>query len=371
VILVGVLLAAAGLALVRIQCVGHRPVPISEEDRTAQKGTDARLDVAHLDLAAGSFRRFYRVNYLPSRFKLCENVNAYYNPATALPATQLDADSIQFLQMMFPRMALNYIPPPGTPNQYDWNNDGIFDPQAQWILEGDQCLIFFLGGLQQQASADHPAACVGFSTNPLAPTNRAVSNPSGTSAATIDNTRLPDRIRPFYEFEGSRLTLLPHPAMKTPDRDHQAPFLSYLDPWRKQPYLYFSSYKTSNGYNRYFRFEFPAAKLSDCHSAGVWPYASALGPKARFYRDDSFQLVCAGPDGRFGPGSRVESYTPEAGFGGAPWPDVPAGTPTEQAPAPGVWLPAKGALIYPPGSAGADDLTNFYAAPMGTPGRNP
>ena len=51
-----------------------------------------------------------------------------------------------------------------------------------------------------------------------------------------------DRIAPFFEFKSNRLVQWPNTAPYFP---------SYLDGYGKIPYAYFSSYKTSNGYNRY------------------------------------------------------------------------------------------------------------------------
>src|SRR5262245_19033509 len=72
----------------------------------------------------------------------------------------------------------------------DWNGNGGIDAPnggGDVILEGDQCLVFFLGGIPDNLSA--VPNCRGFSTNPANP-----------AAATSD------RIGPFYEgFTAGRL----------------------------------------------------------------------------------------------------------------------------------------------------------------------
>jgi type II secretory pathway pseudopilin PulG len=296
-----------------------------------RKTVQARTEMTQLSAAVDNFKRQFKVDYLPSRIKLCENCNLYYNPTTGQPATQLDVDSLQFLGRMFPRANFGFVGA-GVPNQYDWNGDGVVSP-TPWILEGDQCLVFFLGGIQVPQSAGAPFACLGFSTNPANPT--AVGG---------------DRIKPLYDFSTSftRLAFLSHSAMDlsaSGGPNYSAPFYSFLDPWGA-PYLYFSSYKTTNGYNRYFGTAGvggPAPAMSDCQSQnspnGAWPYASFVGATQRYYREDSFQIISAGPDGKFGLGSFTAAWTP----------------------------PTAGAF-YPSGTAGADDLSNFYDHSLGTAG---
>ena len=109
-------------------------------------------------------------------------------------------------------------------------------------------------------------------------------------------------------------------------------YLSYIDAYQnsnKQVYAFFSSFNGQNGYNRYS--DGNGNVLSDCASLGVFPYQQSVG--GPFQKPDSFQIICAGKDGKFGAG--------------------------------GVWSPSTAATVYPAGSAGFDDRSNFYDTSLG------
>jgi hypothetical protein len=129
-----------------------------------------------------------------------------------------------------------------------------------------------------------------------------------------------DRTGPFYDFESYRLKDLKGNG-----------FFSYLDAFRQQPYAYFNSGSAPNGYNAFGQ--------SDCLSLGVWPYAEAMEPSVRYINPDGFQIICAGPDGKFGSGTVLP--------GGPAWTARTAGN------------------VYPPGSPGSDDLASFHSFPLG------
>src|SRR5262249_47369024 len=151
-------------------------------------------------------------------------------------------------------------------------------------LEGDQCLVFFLGGI--------PAAGGGT---------------LGVSADQADpSLGTAQRKGPYFKFESSPLF----------DRAGLGLY-SYAGPpvtppqgtgWVGTPYAYFSSYKQQNGYLRY-----AAALGSDCQTLQVSPYSEAL--TTRFLNPSGFQIISAGKDGIFGRGSLT---TPPAPMGG-PW----------------------------------------------------
>ena len=131
------------------------------------------------------------------------------------------------------------------------------------VLSGDQCLVFFLGGMV----VGSPPEAQGFSTDSRNPTR-------------LDT----DRIGPFYSFPSNRLSQV-----------NGNGFFSYNDPYGT-PYAYFSSYKTPNGYNRYFNL----FKNSDCFNFNnlvVWPYYSSAG---KYHNPKSFQIISAGKDNTFG-----------------------------------------------------------------------
>ncbi|MCS6850723.1 MAG: prepilin-type N-terminal cleavage/methylation domain-containing protein [Gemmataceae bacterium] len=162
------------------------------------------------------------------------------------------------------------------------------------VLQSDQVLVFFLGG--KQGGTSRNGSCYGFSDDPQNP-----FNPVGLG-----------NIRPFYEFRSDRLVDVRGNG-----------FFSYIDyynnPINPMPYIYFATDpRMGNSY-------VPASAF------GVSPYYSVPSP-IRFINADSFQIICAGADGRFGPGGL---YQPAVG--------VPNGTP------------------------GWDDLANFHPNKLGIP----
>ncbi|HZT83507.1 MAG TPA: type II secretion system protein [Gemmataceae bacterium] len=240
-------------------------VPAVQKVRQAAIRAKVANDISQLSNAIGAFESHFNVGPPPSRIKLSETGNYDLSlNANGQPNNRLDVDSLAYLKKMFPKMQF----------PVDWNGSGQIEaPNAggDVVLEGDQCLVFFLGGIPTR----NPNGCLGFSTNPRNPA--ALSSPG-------------DRIGPFYEFKGNRLADLKGNG-----------FFSYIDAWEKgtpgQPYAYFSSYKAAGGYNRY--------GTSDCPKLGVAPYAESLTPTVRYYNNQSFQIICAGADGVFGPGGAL------------------------------------------------------------------
>ncbi len=270
-------------------------------------------ELRQLGVAVENFKAKYGI-YPPSRIILCEKYSHYLTNDASNPAypfqSPLHADSVSFLTRIFPRIAgdpsdINY---PWTyaganPNSVwvDWNGNGTLDLPR--ILEGDQCLVFFLGGIPRILPGPPPIpACTGFSTNPKDPS--AHLKPPGS-----------DVIAPLHEFQTSRLvwnlpraTYLTKKAITPPPGS--AVHLSYLDAYSGAPYAYFSSYMTRNGYNRYSdpNGSPPTATLlmlpnpadsskpffsSDCTSLGVWPYAESL----KYLNPNSYQIISAGANG--------------------------------------------------------------------------
>jgi prepilin-type N-terminal cleavage/methylation domain-containing protein len=246
--------------------------------------TQDRSDISGMTAALQNFKAKYKF-YPPSRLILFNDLTKYTTYAT----DPLVNDSVRALSSMFPNMTFTGV--------VDWSNGlgmpdlKIFGTTIKFatILEGDQCLVFFLGGLPGPSNS-----VAGFSTSPSNPT--AATAPGG------------ERIK-FYTFNVSRLTSA-----------HGNVFLSYnnpYDPTYAKPYVYFSVGK--RGSNQYNSVWFsPATGLgtglgsasksyisSDCTTLGVNPYASAWSTTSppTFINPDSFQLISAGADGQFGPGT--------------------------------------------------------------------
>src|SRR5262249_18811178 len=203
----------------------------------------------------------------------------------------------------------------------DWSG-GLGIPPGGVILEGDQCLVFFLGGIPTA----NPNACLGFSTNPKNPTRLGG-----------------DRIGPFFE----GFTANPRrPAQIHNTPTPPNPFYSYIDGYGLKPYAYFSSYRRANGYMQYpFNATATPPDLGDCNFtptslkvspyAQTWPTAAAPNTPIRYLNPNTFQIISAGRDRVFGPGT-IDATT--------------------------TWTSATANLIALPGQ---DDLSNFYDARLG------
>jgi general secretion pathway protein G len=294
--------------------------------------TVTRTEIGQLESAIALFHKEFGLGkeYMPSRLVLCENFGDYF-ASPGVPKSLIHGESLAFLKRMFPKLwrtaAAQLV-------VVDWNNNGAVDGEV--ILEGDQCLVFFLGGIPTAPILPgQPIAfgCSGFSylgSNP--------ATPGGTS-----------RKGPYFEFKSNKLVQI-HGADNSVNR-----YFSYVDGYgnssapTKGVYAYFSSYRSPNGYNRYNALL--NAPTSDCallgalqgagSPNGIWPYAEFLGntiPTCRFLNSSSFQIISAGADGLFGPGTDFSSKNPMA------------------------WTPSGASNIAP---VGADDQANFHGRLLG------
>jgi general secretion pathway protein G len=329
-----------------------------------------RAEISQLELAVEAFKQKYGV-YPPSRIMLAKK-RAYYPTNPTDPLYPLANDSIAFLTKVFPRLASpnpldrnspwTYAGPSTGADFVDWNGNGLPDQGKLDILEGDQSLVFFVGGIPDHIRTGAPPNCTGFSTN------------GGNPAYHL---RFGGDVNPpLFQFGSDRLVLLrsdgqpihPRAATSTTVILDPSPslFFSYLDTYSSSngqaritdgaPYAYFSSYKTTNGYNRYYE----SLQTSDCDRLGVWPYAEFMGPNAGsarqpiYLKPDGFQIVSPGPDHTFGIGTEIRGLSPQR---------LPFGGPA--------WTKATAATVYsetdadPRRRAGHDDQANFTGSLLG------
>jgi hypothetical protein len=218
----------------------------------------------------------------------------------------LHQDSFQYLSKVWPRLKWNDSTSP-----ISWSRVAGHSTIA--ILEGEQCLVFFTAGVSVLNGTVR--GTIGFSADPYNPT-------------LPPTTANPDRVA-FFEYQAARLV--------QPNVSQGQGFWAYTDAYNKKPYAYFSSYKSANDYNH-------ASKLtgrSDCASLNLWPYAETwAGAQGnnRYVNAQSFQIISAGKDGAFGPGT------------------------------------TSAATVYNPGvtsiasnQPGYDDMSNFYDRLLGIP----
>lgn len=211
------------------------------------------------------------------------------------PANPLDAATLRFFQTTFNR---NFV----TIQPRDWNGNGKIDPP--YILQGAQCLVFYLGGIPAYTS-NGSVGMTGFGTSSFAPDMPSEQN-------LLYPVASPNRRGPYFTFDNSRLTspLLPV-GPQAPAQDARfllSPFPTYQDPWQafkrnglsqSQPYAYFSTGGTLNGYNPWFA----TLALTDNSLIGANAYYQGLNVvsgRPSYMAPNIYQIVSAGKDGFFG-----------------------------------------------------------------------
>lgn len=243
--------------------------------KSLEAGTRLRttVEIRQLDAACVAFKTRFG-DYPPSYVRLRKN-GAYdlRLDAGGQPIDKRDFMSYQTLVTLWPRLKF----------PVNWNGDPNSRFDSVWELEGDQCLVYFLGGIPHGGTV---RACMGFSTDP--------QNPAGSGS---------ERIQPFFEFDNNRLRELSGNG-----------FYSYLDPYGEQPYAYFSGWGRTPGYADVTK-QRTGPYRTDCPRLGVWPYAeippSTTTSNVRiWHRPISFQVLSAGKDGQWGIGTRLTDPSP-------------------------------------------------------------
>lgn len=275
----------------------------------------ARKDISDLERGIEEFKGSTKAEYIPSRLKVARRWTSTTYPNASIPGS-LDAESIEFITRAIGNNS------PGFKTQWQsaagiqWTSTmtGTTDLANVEILEGHQCLVFCLGGIQVFDGTQY--SCTGFSEDKAHPD--AVGG---------------DR-RGHFSFDPKRLSI---PAGKK----H---FCAYEDAYgarpggNKQYYAYFCAYKKENGYNRYgvdnkgnvLPVSSTAPVTSDCASLGVWPYASSARPLT-YLNSTSHQIICAGADGNFGPGTDFSKPTGQYYWNNATFGSIPTAGQDDQA----------------------------------------
>jgi prepilin-type N-terminal cleavage/methylation domain-containing protein len=272
-------------------------------------------EVNQLAQACEAFKAHFG-RYPPSRIVLANRV-AYNNLGGAAnnADAQLQRESVEYLQAIFPGI---------NPNSGLHNWTGIVNnpPQGLAYLEGQEALIFFLGGMryaQTQANNQPYSGFTGFCTDNTQPTLNNL-NVAGAQ-----------RTRPFFEFDMSRILDRKSGASFAVTNPNFNPipgpgsggwFPVYLDPYRT-PYAYFAARaQSSNNYATLVNIQLwgyttTPQRLLDCfylvtaaqyqkvvgsnNQGARFPYwQNRVGNVATYHRVNSFQIVSAGKDRSFG-----------------------------------------------------------------------
>ena len=178
--------------------------------RTANNAA-TQAEINQLAQALASFKSTYG-DYPPSRMYLSENgvfpvgnttqVNGDSHDITVGALAQR---SLIAMRKFFPRVVFgtSSVPPQiGANFWYDFNGNGKLD--GPYIIQGDECLVFFLGGITFQDPTTGAFAMTGFGKDPLNPfTNNLAVDPNynGSPNPMYSANRQP----PSFEFNAGRI----------------------------------------------------------------------------------------------------------------------------------------------------------------------
>ncbi len=191
------------------------------------KNSAVSAEVSQMAQALAQFKSQYGV-YPPSRIILSESGDYSVTTITSslglsIPAASwLSQRSVSYLRRIWPRMTLSTSPVAAT-LVYDFDGNGVISPMK--IIQGSECLVFFLGGIPQQTSTGGYSV-VGFAKNP--------TNPMQNAVATSN------RSTPMFEFRPGRLVDL--------DGNNMPEYLDGLGGNAPRPFVYFSAYE-GQGYD--------------------------------------------------------------------------------------------------------------------------
>jgi prepilin-type N-terminal cleavage/methylation domain-containing protein len=285
-----------------------------------------RHNISQISTSIQAFCSKNNIDYIPSRIVL-------RNDGNYTAGDPFEMASFAYLKQLWPRLQFpvytaNAVQTTDPRYSLGWCPD---DPSAsltsRYELEGDQVVVFFLGGMQVLRS------CQGFGVNKVNPT--AISNGVKTDP-------------PSMEFPIEALSY-----MGAASQTRAGTFLSFLDPYG-QAYAYFSSRSfgrrnlpSGGGFVQgldqpyisapgYARLDCSGLVNPDGTAANLAPY---FDPSGKFYNRDGFQIISAGFDKKYGTtiaNNAVNAY------------DSRTGMPLDQ-----------------PSTFGYDDLTNFHSIMLG------
>jgi prepilin-type N-terminal cleavage/methylation domain-containing protein len=233
---------------------------------TAGPRVETQSEIRKMEESLKLAQKEYNLEYLPSKLILYKDVVNYKTPSGTAQQQRLIRRSADVLNHMFPRL----LKSGGSVN---W--DGTSRTPSSITLEGQQCLVFYLGGIPSTSGGNQ---CKGFANDPV--------NPANFTANTKP-------IGPFYQFKSNRLKLA-----QASDR-----LFSYQDPYGT-PYAYFATAGSANKYE------------DDCPSLTTpanqfHPYKDPRASSDTFFNAGTFQIISAGPDKKFGSGGG--SWDPTVG----------------------------------------------------------
>jgi prepilin-type N-terminal cleavage/methylation domain-containing protein len=327
-------------------------VPVIAGALRTAKNAACQSEINLMAQALANFKAAYG-DYPPSRVYLSENgvfpagTGTHVNgDANDITLGQLAQRSLISLRRFFPKVVfsstlnnpppqINYNPGTGAGFWYDFNGNGKMD--GPYILQGDECLVFFLGGIPLQDPNTGAFGMTGFGKDPINPFTNSIIG-SGMYSA--------NRQPPSFEFNAGRLFLDPsNPSValnglaapgipayydNLGGTAPPLPGLGVVPPTTMNFYVYFSGYGNgvydANDVNFLFSvggstvgFEFDGngttpIGLKYQHAGSIYPSASpnpytltstiTTSGTVTFEKAQTFQIFSAGADGNYGVGGQ-------------------------------------------------------------------
>jgi prepilin-type N-terminal cleavage/methylation domain-containing protein len=335
----------------------------------AARAAAVQAEINQMAQALAAFKSKYG-DYPPSRVLLFESgamptggpLSTVTVPSGGVTAPNditvgtLATRTVTAFRKFWPRVQFNtsggdYWPQAANAPWYDFNGNGAYDNSASlgtpsnkpFILQGNECLAFFVGGIPLPGNYDangvpHSFSMIGFGTNPVNPFSNGIVNPPNAMYS-------PNRSAPLFEFDSARLVLT-NTALQSSYGTGLIPSLipGYIDSLGSQSpaqnfYAYFST-NVGSGYDPNdvnfnetdpsgstspIALQFPSlapvvgsAVAGTVVSPSPNPYTTstlvnpanpAVIPPVSYTSPQSFQLFSAGADGSYGVGG---TYTPSA-----------------------------------------------------------
>src|SRR5262245_48050176 len=141
---IAIIAVLIGLTTAAVQKVRHRSLELRTHN-----------DIRQLSAAVDVAKSKYGVDWIPSRLMLRNDGN--YNIAN-----QIEMDSATFVKKVWPRIQ---YPVFNAASRGWFPDDPGANVQSAYLLEGHQCLVFFLGGIQYTDPGTGLVTCRGFSVN--------------------------------------------------------------------------------------------------------------------------------------------------------------------------------------------------------------
>lgn len=336
--------------------------------RTAKEAA-VSAEINQMSQALAQFKSTYG-DYPPSRVILVENGNytplmGNTSPVSSMNSTtgwapaggtgditigQLATRTLSAMRRFWPKVqfSTNGSPPPNIANGngnyfYDFNGNGVLDPYP-YVLEGHECLVFFLGGIPLPNPI--PTATGGYSTETTFAMTGFGQDPTNPFTNSINGSPMynANRRTPLFAFNPGRLFL--DPSNISNNRGYTG-MPGYVDSINNGApsigtgqgpvgfYAYFSAYGNGNydpnDVNFYevdnnmsgpieliYNVHFPTYGTSPVGSVYLAtspspnPYTSTLtagttSGTISFQQPQTFQIISSGSDGLYGVGGQYVS----------------------------------------------------------------